>query len=49
MDLLARLNRELGQTLVMVTHDPATAARAARTVRLDKGQIIDAPVQEHAA
>ena len=49
MDLLARLNRELGQTLVMVTHDPATAARAARTVRLDKGQIIDAPVREHAA
>jgi putative ABC transport system ATP-binding protein len=43
MDLLARLNRELGQTLVMVTHDPATAARAARTVRLDKGLVIDAP------
>jgi len=42
MDLLSRLNRELGQTLVMVTHDPATASRAARTVRLDKGQIIDA-------
>ena len=42
MDLLARLNRELGQTLVMVTHDPATAARAARTVRLDKGLVIDA-------
>ena len=43
MDLLARLNRELGQTLVMVTHDPATAARAASTVRLDKGLVIDAP------
>jgi putative ABC transport system ATP-binding protein len=43
MDLLARLNRELGQTLVMVTHDPSTAARAARTVRLDKGLVIDAP------
>ena len=49
MDLLTRLNRELGQTLVMVTHDPATAARAVRTVRLDKGQIIDAPVHGHAA
>ena len=45
MDLLARLNRELGQTLVMVTHDPATAARSARTVRLDKGRIVEgAPV-----
>jgi putative ABC transport system ATP-binding protein len=41
MDLLARLNRELGQTLVMVTHDPATAARSARTVRLDKGRIVE--------
>jgi putative ABC transport system ATP-binding protein len=49
MDLLARLNRELGQTLVMVTHDPATAARAARTVRLDKGLVIDAPAHGVAA
>ena len=49
MDLLARLNRELGQTLVMVTHDPATAARAARPVRLDKGLVIDAPAHGVAA
>jgi len=49
MDLLSRLNRELGQTLVMVTHDPATASRAARTVRLDKGQIIDAAPEVRAA
>jgi putative ABC transport system ATP-binding protein len=42
MDLLARLNRERGQTIVMVTHDPSTAARAARTVHLDKGKIVDA-------
>lgn len=49
MDLLSRLNRELGQTLVMVTHDPATAARAARTVRLDKGQIIGTPPGVRAA
>ena len=49
MDLLSRLNRELGQTLVMVTHDPATASRAARTVRLDKGQIIDSAPEVRAA
>ncbi|MFM8642319.1 MAG: ABC transporter ATP-binding protein [Phycisphaerales bacterium] len=49
MDLLSRLSRELGQTLVMVTHDPATASRAARTVRLDKGQIIDAVPEVRAA
>jgi putative ABC transport system ATP-binding protein len=42
MDLLARLNRERGQTIVMVTHDPATAARAGRTVHLEKGKIVDA-------
>ena len=42
MDLLARLNRERGQTIVMVTHDPATAARAGRIVHLEKGKIADA-------
>ncbi len=42
MDLLARLNRELKQTIVMVTHDPATAARAGRIVHLEKGRIIEA-------
>jgi predicted ABC-type transport system involved in lysophospholipase L1 biosynthesis ATPase subunit len=26
----------------MVTHDPATAARAGRTVHLEKGKIVDA-------
>lgn len=46
MDLLSRLNRELGQTIVMVTHDPATAARARRTVHLEKGSIVDAPARE---
>jgi putative ABC transport system ATP-binding protein len=49
MDLLARLNRELGQTIVMVTHDPATALRALRTVHLEKGSIVDATVRTEAA
>ncbi|MFO0784607.1 MAG: ABC transporter ATP-binding protein [Phycisphaerales bacterium] len=44
MDLLQRLNRERGQTIVMVTHDPATAARAGRLVHLEKGRIVDAEV-----
>ena len=50
MDLLVRLNREFGQTIVMVTHDPSTAARAGRTVHLDKGKIVDEPahVRPHA-
>jgi putative ABC transport system ATP-binding protein len=34
-----RLNRELGQTIVMVTHDPAIAAHAARQVMVKDGLI----------
>jgi putative ABC transport system ATP-binding protein len=40
LDLLERLNRELGKTIVMVTHDPAAAARASVVRRLDKGVLI---------
>jgi putative ABC transport system ATP-binding protein len=37
--LLEQLNRELGKTIVMVTHDPAAAERAKIIRRLDKGQL----------
>jgi ABC-type lipoprotein export system ATPase subunit len=39
MDLLVRLNREEGQTFVLVTHDASVAARAHRTVRMRDGLI----------
>ena len=39
LSLLDRLNRELGKTIIMVTHDPKAAARARRIVHLEKGQI----------
>ena len=39
MELLAALNRELGKTLVMVTHDPQTAAYAGRVLHLSDGRI----------
>jgi len=39
MDLLSRLHRERGQTIVMVTHDPQTAEHAQRTIHLEKGRI----------
>lgn len=39
LDLLQALNREHGKTIVMVTHDPHAAARATRTVHLDKGRL----------
>jgi putative ABC transport system ATP-binding protein len=35
--LLDRLNRELGKTILMVTHDPKAAEKAHRVVRLEKG------------
>ncbi len=41
MELLGKLNRELGKTLVMVTHDAATAAYASRSVHLVKGKLVD--------
>jgi lipoprotein-releasing system ATP-binding protein len=39
LDLLHRLNQEESLTIVMVTHDPAVAEQAHRTVRLCEGQI----------
>jgi putative ABC transport system ATP-binding protein len=44
LGLMQRLNRELGKTIIMVTHD-ANAAQQARTiVRLEKGELL-APQQ----
>jgi putative ABC transport system ATP-binding protein len=40
IDLLLALNRNLGSTLVLVTHDPALAAHADRIVTLRDGRII---------
>ena len=40
MDILSRLHREKGITLVMVTHDEEIGAQAERIVRLRDGQIM---------
>jgi putative ABC transport system ATP-binding protein len=37
LDLLQALNKDHGKTIVMVTHDPHAAARAQRTLHLEKG------------
>jgi putative ABC transport system ATP-binding protein len=40
--LMERLSRELGKTIIMVTHDPRAARRAATVKYLDKGVLADA-------
>jgi putative ABC transport system ATP-binding protein len=39
LSLLEKLNKQLGKTIVMVTHDPAAAERASIIRRLDKGAL----------
>ncbi|MBM3975550.1 MAG: ABC transporter ATP-binding protein [Planctomycetes bacterium] len=39
LNLLRRLNRERGKTIVMVTHDPRAAAFGTRRMHLDKGAL----------
>jgi len=41
MDLLKSLQKEQGQTIVMVTHDPQTTKWADTVLHLEKGQFIE--------
>ncbi len=41
LDLLERLNSDFKKTIVVVTHDPNAAARAHRTLHLEKGVLVD--------
>jgi len=40
IELMSELNREVGTTLVLVTHDQSLAARAVRIVRLHDGALL---------
>ena len=40
VEMLFRLNREAGTALVLVTHDPALAAKAHRVVKMSGGRIV---------
>jgi putative ABC transport system ATP-binding protein len=42
LDLLGRLHRDFGKTVIMVTHDPHAAERASVTFHLEKGAIVEA-------
>lgn len=44
LGLLRDLNRELGKTVVMVTHDQRAAGYATLAMQLDKGRFIDMPL-----
>jgi putative ABC transport system ATP-binding protein len=48
VELLMRMNKE-GQTIVLVTHNPLVAERAARTVRMRDGRIEQSAPQPAAA
>ena len=42
IELLFRMNRDSGTTLVLVTHDEALAARCGRQLRLESGRLVKA-------
>ena len=41
LSLMERMNRELGKTIIMVTHDPHSAQRAHSVKHLEKGVLAD--------
>lgn len=42
LNLMGGLNRTMGKTIIMVTHDPRAAERAGRLLLLEKGELADA-------
>lgn len=46
MNLLARLNTDLGRTIVMVTHDPKTTEWADTVLQLEKGRLLESTATE---
>src|ERR1700759_1393620 len=48
MELIFRLVKEYGKTVLMVTHDPVVARRADITLHLEKGVLVEAGQQQNA-
>jgi putative ABC transport system ATP-binding protein len=40
LNLLEILNREMGKTIIMVTHDPKAAEHARQVIHMDKGTLL---------
>ncbi len=49
IDLMFRLSEEKGATLLLITHDPALAARCARELHIADGRIVEDLTREAAA
>ncbi len=46
LDLMQSINRDLGRTLIMVTHDPHAAEWAQKTLHLEKGRLVEQDVPQ---
>lgn len=47
LDLLRQSNKELGQTILMITHNPEAAEFADRPIHMRDGQIVDPAHEAH--
>jgi putative ABC transport system ATP-binding protein len=47
LDVLQRVNRELGTTLLLITHNAAIADMGDRVLRMGSGRIVETRVNEH--
>jgi putative ABC transport system ATP-binding protein len=47
LEIFARLNRDFGKTILLVTHDARAARYAGRVLHLDKGVLVDRPDMGH--
>ena len=46
MDLYTRLNKEMGKTIILITHEPDIAEFASRLIKFKDGEKISDEVQK---